>query len=49
MVTVVQFASNSQKCIVELRGSLTAIGYCNSLTEDWGMKATINLDWSGKT
>jgi hypothetical protein len=28
--------------IVELRGSLTAIGYCNSLTEDPGMKATIN-------
>jgi hypothetical protein len=41
-VTVVQFASNSQKYIVELRGSLTAIGYCKSLTQDPGKKATIN-------
>jgi hypothetical protein len=48
-VTVVQFASNSQKYIVELRGSLTAIGYCNSLTEDPGMKATINRDLEIRT
>ncbi len=41
-VTAAQFASNSQKYIVELRGALMAIGYCNSLADDPGMKATVN-------